>query len=201
MRNTYRTISVPDHVTVAYGTTKIIMVIWNSCISSFRALWTHVVAFLSGNSKIELGSLTITLLQIYWSVHRWKYFKNFKNRLRFDKSFLFWTQCTVGLKGQTYAVMCLDVRTWRLSFCPVAHCLLLLLGWWAYWNAWRLKRTMKIALYIEYSLSRRHSILYESICVHYAKLATDDSHCRIVRKCQSLNVTILCINWFLPARR
>jgi len=51
--NTYRTTSMPDHVTVASSNTEI----WpfEICvISTFREAWTHVIAFLKGNFKIEL---------------------------------------------------------------------------------------------------------------------------------------------------
>ena len=53
VRNTYRTTSVPDHVTVVSNSTEI----WPfeiRVISTFHEVWTHVIAFLKGNSKIGL---------------------------------------------------------------------------------------------------------------------------------------------------
>jgi len=53
MRSIYRTTSVLDRVTVASSS----MEIWPSkirVISTFRKVWTHVIAFLEGNSKIGL---------------------------------------------------------------------------------------------------------------------------------------------------
>ena len=53
MRNTYRTTSTSDHVTVGSSSAEIwpfeICVIW-----TFREVWTHVIALLEGNSKIGL---------------------------------------------------------------------------------------------------------------------------------------------------